>query len=210
MDLGIPQHYFRAFCHLQESRSFFYDETLHSILCHRCSGIYSGFFIFTILFMLLKWNGFWKNSTSKTFSYIMAALSILLSAFQVQLESFMGIFILTDGPARFIIGCIAGLGLIQMVLMMQNNTAKTKLSSKWVLILCCLLLSSHFFLSKTLYLYLAITSLSGLVLLYLAMNYFVLKSFLPKLSLPLTTLIVVLLVISEWIALFFYNTKHHV
>lgn len=203
--LSEPTHnVLRAYCHLNPDRSFSYDDGLTSLLCHRCTAIYSGFLLAFLLLVWTRWNGEWKSGKVATIA--LAAAMILLSLIQVKLEDFFGIFILTEAPMRFMVGCLTGFGLYQFNLLIQKQSKSGwQALPTWGLAPLLILVVLHFYLASFSFWYSAILSAVGAVLIYFVMNFSVLRSFFEKASLLLLVPLTLIMMGLEWWMIYMIN-----
>lgn len=92
---------FSPICHQTPSRSFFfYGQPL--AVCGRCLGIYSGFFIGTLLYPFLK--GFSNTDLPKTRIFVIFSIPIVIDT----MGNFLHLW-LTPNVPRFFIGFLWGL-----------------------------------------------------------------------------------------------------
>jgi uncharacterized membrane protein len=211
IDFIIHSGYLRAFCHLKPERSFLYDDQIQALLCHRCSAIYSGFLIFFILLKLACWNGQWTNKKSKSTGFIIAIMMISLSVLQVGYEEAIGKAWITSNGMRFCIGAYTGFGIFLFMQLSEENNKMNKNIPGWIIgIGSLIIVIIHYILSSGSFLYSAITTIAGLITLYIIMNTYVLLSFFPKLKYKFISVFVVVMVAAEWILLYLYNTSNHV
>jgi uncharacterized membrane protein len=202
--------YLRAFCHLKPERSFTYEEHIQSILCHRCSAIYSGFLIFLVFLTILRWNGYWGKKKSKILSFFIAGLMVGLSVLQVGYEEYIAKAWFTENVWRFCVGVLTGFGIYQFMLLSEENNSHKKEIPLWVMILSSsVIIFTHYHIAHDSYTYAAITTLSGLMALYIIMNIYVLLSFFPKLKPKYFALIVAFMIACEWTFFYQYNTSSH-
>ena len=193
-----------AFCHLRPERSFSYAGGLQSLLCHRCSAIYSSFLLALLAAWAMRWNGRWSRTGQPLAEVVVAAGLVLLSLVQVEAEDLFGDFVLTEAPARFFVGGLTGFGLLQLNRIFQQAEGTSRPRSL-LLALPVLLLIPHYVAARHSWWYSSSTTAAGVLAIYFAMNSAVLRSFFPaatRLRLAPWTLLLMAL---EWTGIYFYN-----
>ena len=203
----IPSHYFRAFCHLREERSFLFEGDIHALLCHRCSGIYTFFFIALILSLIFRWDGKWSKNQSIKMAGISAATLLFLSLVHVGIKKIFGPTFLEGGWQRYIIGSCSGLGLLQIYCLLKNPLPQPRFPPLFFALLLLIIGLSHSYGLSHSFEYHALTSLLGLASLYICMNDLVLSSYVQR-GLSFRIPLLVLLVSTEWTLLYLYNTRN--
>lgn len=195
----------RAFCHLLPERSFEYAPDWHSVLCHRCSGIYGGFLLALGLAALLRWNGRWgKAPLPVQMAYAIALIA--LSLIQVLAEDHLGQSVFTDPRLRFLFGCMAGLALLQLYTVMSPPPPSGR-TAGWMIAAFVALFVFHGLVSSESWHYSALTSMLGLAALYIMMNRLVLRSFFSRLNGGWLLGLALAAAALEWTALYFYQGR---
>jgi len=194
----------RTFCHLRHERSFDFGHELHSLLCHRCSGIYSGFLIFFLLGWVLRYRGYWRPNLRPLHSLVLGAGLLSLSVFQVWIQKATTNPFLTGGTARFAIGALTGLGLLHLYYGMLEEPKEKKVKPL-MFFYFLVTLGLHGTLSHLSMLWVSGTSLLGLVFVYGLMNHLVIESMFPRLKMSYKVGLVPLFVALEWSLLFWNN-----
>ncbi len=193
----------RAFCHLQPQRSFAYGENLHSLLCHRCTGIYSGFLLAWAYGLAFQWKGKWGRNPL-WFQLMIGVVFLCFSGIQVYLEETWGPSALTDWKLRFLLGCLAGLSLRQMTFLMTDIPQKGP--AWWTLAMFPLMVLVHGFLSMNSFFWASLTSLIGLIWLYWCVNHALVIANFPKCKNAHMLILLPLIIAGEWALLYWINT----
>jgi len=210
IDFITNSGYLQAFCHLKPDRSFLYNDQVQALLCHRCSAIYSGFLIFFVILKLSRWNGQWTEKESKPLSFTIACLMIGLSVIQVGYEENIGRSWVTTNTMRFCVGVFTGFGIYLFMQLSEENKKMNKKYPGWLIgVSSIIIVIIHHTLSSSSFFYSAITTTVGLLSLYLIMNTYVLLSFFPKLKYKSLSILVIVMISSEWTFLYLYNTSNH-
>lgn len=202
--LGELQPHLHAFCHLKPERSFLYEGDLQSLLCHRCTGIYSGFLIVLLIGLFMRWNGQWKGFSIKA-AGVTSALLVGLSLLQVWTEDLFGLFWLTSDSSRFIVGCLTGLGLFQFNRMIHPKLENSKQTPWWFMIIFVVVFVIHLQLASKNYHYSSWVALLGATSIYFVMNFAVLQSFLEKSSRFVLSLGAIVMIALEWTMIYMVN-----
>jgi len=136
---------------------------------------------------------------------------ISLSVLQVGYEEAIGKAWITSNGMRFCIGAYTGFGIFLFMQLSEENNKMNKNIPGWIIgIGSLIIVIIHYILSSGSFLYSAITTIAGLITLYIIMNTYVLLSFFPKLKYKFISVFVVVMVAAEWILLYLYNTSNHV
>jgi uncharacterized membrane protein len=200
-----------TFCHIKVERGFSYGEEL-AFLCHRCSGIYSGFLLMFILATLTRWNGRWTERGHVYQPYFSAAFLLGICGLQVLIQQYDG-----DsgggGLARFVVGIGVGLALTQGVCaQLKKKESSSRLFGYFILPILLL----HTYLGSTFLFYHQWSTLPGLLALYAVINVLLLDDWFPKSEgqkkETLKKVICVGLAIGlEWLFLYYMNVgRYHV
>ena len=196
-----------TFCHIKAERGFLYGQDA-ALLCHRCSGIYSGFLLFFTLATLTRWNGRWTERGHKFQPYFSAAVLLGICGIQVFIQQYDG-----DsgggGFARFLVGMGVGLALTQGVcaqLLKKESRARPFVFYVFPLV------ALHAFLGSTSFVYHQWSTLPGLLVLYVVINLLLLEGWIPKAGWGKRTGLIGLAIGLEWFFLYYMNVGryHHV
>ncbi len=198
----------RTFCHLRNERSFDFGNELHSLICHRCSGIYSGFLIFFVMSFFLKYRGSFRGSEKNNSILILGCVLLSLSGIQVLIQKVTTDPLFTGGSARFIIGSLTGLGLLHLYFGLQETKEKPQ-RKLWIPLVLLFTLLLHALLSHGSLWWVNITSLAGLVFVYILMNALVIESLLPKITYIHKILLTLACIGLEWSLLYWNNISRH-
>ena len=198
----------RTFCHLRNERSFDFGNELHSLICHRCSGIYSSFLLFFCLSLIFKYRGtFWKNITPLGI-LISGVLLLSLSPLQVFLQKMTDNSVLTGGSARFLIGSLTGMGLLQLYFGLQEET-QDKRAKPWIIIIFIPAIILHMIIAHVSVVWINSLSMIGLIFVYIVMNRLVINSTWPKSPHWLKLTLIPVFISLEWSLLFWNNILRH-
>lgn len=219
-----------TFCHLKTERGFEYLEG-PAFLCHRCSGIYTGFMICFVLAAFLRWNGRWSSGGHRYQAYISAGLLLASCGLQVLTQQWDALLWMGGGWIRYIAGCAVGLALVQVVCSQWHepsesssdnpsgsspSSATLQVSGRsacrsglwWILPVALVL---HAWLLQGHYLYHRLSVLSSLLALYAVINHLLLKSWMEKARPWLLALGIAVAIAVEWLFLYYMNVgRHHV
>ena len=198
----------RTFCHLRDERSFNFGNELHSLICHRCSGIYSAFLVFFIVAVVFNYRGHFSKKIKPFGIAIFGAGLLSLSGIQVLIQKVSNDPILTSGSTRFIIGSLTGLGLLHLYYGLQEPKEPEK-AKPWIFGVFFVILCIHTFISHISMFWISISSMSGLVFVYVVMNQLVIESFVPKSTTVKKALLVLGFISLEWTFLFWNNVLKH-
>lgn len=206
MDLPPLNELLHTFCHIKAERGFSYGQEA-ALLCHRCSGIYSGFLLMLILASLTGWNGRWTERGHRFQPYFSAAVLLGICGLQVLIQKFDG-----DsgggGIARFVVGMGVGLALTQGIC---AQLIKKEARSRPFVFLLFPLLGLHTFLGATFFVYHQWSTLPGLLTLYAVINVLLLDGWIPKTEKWKKAGWVSFAIILEWLFLYYMNVgRYHV
>ncbi len=187
-----------AFCHRQPDRCFAYDAGLYSLLCHRCSGIYGGFLWAWITAAATRWKGRWGLGGVVREAGV-ALFLLFLSLVQVLAEDNLGPSFWTQPFLRFLLGCLAGLALLQLASLIEHDQANRKAPFPWTIaILFTVAFLFHYELAFASHAYIVAVTIAGITALYLRMNLLVAKSFWPRLAIPTALALAAFMSGLEW------------
>lgn len=203
MDREVLDHLLGAFCHTRDDRSFFFSVG-HSLLCHRCSGIYGGFALAWIWGTVFRWNGVWRSGSAMkpvlTSAVVLLGLCGLQWALQLLSEDWFG------GPwHRYVAGLLAGLGLLQL----SHVEEEHREGSPWPLLALVPLVVVFGWASQSFFVFNSITVMVGLLMLYLQVNAKVVLPSLSKSPWLVRGSALVALVAVEWGFLYWFNVHRH-
>lgn len=135
---------------------------------------------------------------------------LLITVLQVGYREFIGESWFTHHTLRFCFGVLTGFGLYQFMLLSDEGKNNKKAYAIWILLcISAILMAMHTYLSYESFIYNSLSTLLGLIVLYILINSYVLISFFPKINKLFLPLLVIILIIAEWSFLFYYNTSHH-
>lgn len=198
----------RTFCHLRDERSFDFGNELHSLICHRCSGIYSAFLIFFCVGFIFRYRGhFWKG-IQPTGMLITGVILLFLSPLQVFIQKSSENPLLTGGSARFIIGSLTGLGLLHLYYGLDENKQEPK-GQPWMIVVFAFTLALHVFISHLSAYWINLFSMFGLLFVYILMNRLVINSTWSKSPTWLRLALIPTFIGLEWSLLFWNNVLRH-
>lgn len=193
----------RIFCHLRPERSFQYGAE-HALLCHRCAGVYGGFLLAMLLALLLRWNGRW-GSKSILFQAALALALIGLSPLHVWLSYLELSPLLDQDWLRFLVGCLAGLGLLQLYLLFSDLKRASGPGLFPSALGFAAAFGLHFLFCARSFAYSTASSLLGILALYAVMNRLVLRSFFPRASPWMIWPLIAAGIAAEWAFLYWYK-----
>jgi uncharacterized membrane protein len=208
MDRQHLDHYLGTFCHLDPERAFSFDSVL-SLLCHRCTSIYSTFLIVTLFALLFSWRGQVLKWTSQFSLGCMAIGFLALCGLQVAVQEF---FHPWGGgeQARILTGSFVAIGLFQLS-QLSKEEASPKVGTWLQLFLLIGAIAFHLLMIRLSFIYNSMTTVVGLIWLYHQINAQVLEPWISKKSFVFRHGILITMILLEWSALFAINVmKIHV
>ena len=203
MDRQAIDHLLGTFCHLDLGRSFPFDVG-HSLICHRCTSIYSSFLLVTLFAWAFKWKGQILNWVSKKAVFICAATLLAICGVQVGLQ-----FLDPNWGhplARIITGALVAVGLFQLS-QLSRDDFPLKPGQGYQPLLLIGFFALHLFILHQSFVYNSITTLAGLVWLYHQINFQVLAPWLEGKSSIVKHSLIVLAIGIEWLALYAINVQ---
>lgn len=208
MDRHQFDHLLGTFCHLDSARSYSFDSVL-SLICHRCTSIYSTFLIITLLALALSWKGQILNWKTKS-SVAISAISLLtICGLQVLIQDLSPLWG-GGSSARVITGALVALGLFQLSQLTKDDFPLPK--GTWIqLIALSSALVIHLFLLGESFIYNSVTTLAGLAWLYYQINLHVLEPLISGRPPLIRHGAILICIFLEWAALYAINVaKIHV
>ena len=208
MDHDLIDHLMHTFCHVKDGRRFCY-ETEAAWLCHRCSGIYSSFFIFAILAKITHWRGNWTAKGSSLQVYGSAGFLLAICGLQVFIQQFDG----DSGGgawARFVVGSGVGLALLQVALFHGTPAPSPRKVNPLFFVWTILPLGAlHLWLQSESYVYHLATGLPGLLLMYAWINVLAIGPWLKNTPPWKKCCVIVLAIVLEWLFLYYMNVGRY-
>ena len=208
MDRHQLDHLFGTFCRLDPDRCFSFDTSL-SLLCHRCTSIYSTFLVISLFALAFRWRGQILQFRTR---FAIGSLAIALLAIcgaQVGLQEFFPPY--GGGEqARIISGGLVALGLFLLSQVSKEGFPLIK-GSLLQLFLLLGTIAFHLFLINISFIYNSVTTTLGLAWLYHQINSQVFENWLKDKPPVFRHGVIIVFILLEWGALYAINVmKIHV
>jgi len=208
MDRQELDHLLGTFCHLDRGRCYSFDDGF-SLLCHRCTAIYSTFLLVCLLAFFFSWRGQILRFRSKMAVGTMAVLFLAICGVQVLIQEW------APGLAgghwgRIASGCFVAIGLFQLSRLSGDDFPLP--AGSWyfsLLLVACMVI--HVVLLRDSFTYNSLTTVVGLIWLYHQINLQVLDPWIQGRGVVIRHGLAVVCILLEWSALYAINVmKIHV